>query len=133
MTHLGCSACKTLWSYGDRKVIVKDAYGNTELVCEDCRNKVYRRFKRATGYATSKLEVVNDYGSYYMKNYEGTINLFVDNDGTDYSVNLDQAQADFHYKWSQGDKGIGYYLQDTGTGMSESANTIKKIEQSLKP
>ena len=48
------------------------------------------------------------YGNYYMPYYEDQIDLFVDDDGTDYTVNQDQAL--FHYKWTNGRYGIGYYL-----------------------
>lgn len=42
--------------------------------------------------------------------YLGDLNLFIDQDGTIYSVNIQQAQ--YHYVWKQGFHGIGYYRVD---------------------
>ena len=51
---------------------------------------------------------MNTYGNYYMPFYEGQILLYVDRDGTTYTVN--RQEAELVYKWTTGKYGIGYYL-----------------------
>lgn len=49
-------------------------------------------------------------GQKYIAEYQGLYSMSLDRDGTLYTVNQNKAQ--YHYIWTTGSLGVGYYLQE---------------------